>query len=285
MFKLFQDGFGCRTIAEKLNGLGYRSRRGKTFLAEQVRVMLKNPGYCGDTSFNRRVAGRKEWHPKEEWIVVKDTHEPLVSRQVFDAVQAELKRRGMNRTPGEYKTYRKFAGLIECAHCGGTAVSETGTGKMGNSYFYYSCRTRGRRAKNLCPGFRLRADALEEILIRAVLEDLLSDDNLNAFVEMVQEKLRDMERGLASDKIRIRRKLEGIQQRLRKVVEGFEEGILDSQTAKHRTKELQEEREELTIRLGKLNDISALRETLPTKAVLEAAREVKSFLSCQFNMA
>jgi site-specific DNA recombinase len=273
VFDLFGKGFGCRTIAEKLTALGYRTITGKAFLTEQVRQLIRNPAYTGDTFFNRRSAGKRQWHPKEEWIHVENTHEALVSKEVFKAVQAEMDRRGQERHPGEFKTYRCFAGLVQCGKCGATANAETGTGKMGVRYYYYTCRTRCKRAKRLCEGFRLRSDFLERSLIEAVQGRIFCDQNLQAFLGYVQEKVDQTDHGRTSEKIRFQRRLEAVQAKLRKVVLAFEDELIDPTEAKRRTQELHRERDELQERLAKLNDVQALRDMIPTKVVLEAARK------------
>ena len=272
IFQWFSQGLGCRAIAERLTESGYTTRRGKPFSPEMVRQVLRNPAYAGDTVFNRRCAGRRIAHPQEEWVIVKDTHPAIVTREQFLAVGKEMTRRGLNRRPGEHKTYRRFSGLVSCARCGKAACAQTGTSKNGNAYYYYVCRTRTQRAKKLCEGFRVRADLLEERLIGLINEQVFSDESIAEFIGYVRHRLHEMDQGRSSEKIRIRRRLEAVQGRLRKVVLALEEDLIDGQEAKRRTAELQEEREALLERLARADDAEAIKSIVPTKAILEAAR-------------
>jgi site-specific DNA recombinase len=69
VFELFQNGFGCKSIAEKLNDKGFRTRFGKPIRTNTIKVIITNPAYTGTTVFNRYKRGRhtrRAERPKEE---------------------------------------------------------------------------------------------------------------------------------------------------------------------------------------------------------------------------
>jgi site-specific DNA recombinase len=272
---LFEKGYGCRKIAEQLNDKGFQGRFGKPHSAKGVHGWLTNGVYCGDTIFNRRTQGpnRREWRPPEEWVIVENTHEPLIDRETFKRLQKELRRRGSERHPGEFKSYRRFAGLMECSHCGKTAQAETGTGRHGTLDYYYACRTFRMRSKKLCAGFRVRSDEIEGKVIQAIDSEVFSDKNIEGTLTSLKEKLGEIGRERAGEKIRIQRKLEGIRRKLRQVILLAEDSLIDREEAGRRTRELQEERGDLEAMSARLDEGLKMKDLVLSKAALEAARK------------
>lgn len=213
-------------------------------------------------------------------MIRPDTHEPLVSKPVFDAVQAEMSRRANERKPGLYQSERRFSGIVRCAHCGGMACAMTGTSGSGKLHYYYTCRTRWTQSRTLCPGMNVRADALENTVLDGINTKVFSEKNINGFVEGFKRMAQEFDQGRTSEKLRIQRKLQVIQQKLRNVVLLGEDGAIDSNEAKQRTQELQRQRQELTERYAKLEDQLTFKNVIPTKALLQAAhKELQRILS------
>jgi DNA invertase Pin-like site-specific DNA recombinase len=88
---------------------------------QTVRMTLKNPAYMGDVVWCRRVTDPAERltqtvRDKSEWVVVRDAHPAIVSRELYQAVQDRMasNKRQTTATRGGYP----LAGLIRCAQCG-----------------------------------------------------------------------------------------------------------------------------------------------------------------------
>lgn len=132
------DGMSCAAIAGRLNGLGtlppleYKKSRGEKFStgfpsgrkagwsSQAVKRILSNEIYTGTM-----VQGRREKvsykldkcreKPKEEWIRVEGTHEPVVTREAFDSVQKLLPIE--SRGSGAEGKPHLFCGLLFCGDC------------------------------------------------------------------------------------------------------------------------------------------------------------------------
>ena len=111
-----------------LNPDSYTKR--KEWTSGTVCKLLSNPVYLGQivqgktakVSFKSPMTFRK---PREEWVVVEDMHEPLISREVFDRVR----RRSVSRkNPPETGFINIFSGFAMCGDCGRN-MSSTGTGR------------------------------------------------------------------------------------------------------------------------------------------------------------
>ena len=87
-----------------------------------VKKILKNENYIGNsihnrlsvTSFKNKKLTR---NPESEWVRVENTHEPIISRDVFEQVQGQIANRRRTQSDG---TTHIFAGLLKCADCGWT---------------------------------------------------------------------------------------------------------------------------------------------------------------------
>lgn len=120
IFADFLDGKGLVTIARELNENGYRTRRGNRFENRTVRYMLKNPVYIGKI---RWTPTGKANHRKDckDTLIIDGTHEPIISREIFDKVQTKLSKvsvKYMRENPA--KEPFMLQGLVRCSDCGAT---------------------------------------------------------------------------------------------------------------------------------------------------------------------
>ena len=115
-----------------------------------VKTILTNRHYAGDSVHATREGGfnnpdKDRRVSEDNWIIIPDTHEPLVSRELFEEVQKKIKMRVQNlhahnaaleheKTPENF-----FPGKCLCACCQkNIGVVRSNTGR--NS-FYYRCTT------------------------------------------------------------------------------------------------------------------------------------------------
>ena len=106
----------------------------------QVKTMLKDETYIGNTIHNRQTNisyknKKRVRKPKEEWMRVENTHEAIVSKEVFEQVQEQIANRRRKTKSGESQI---FAGLVKCADCGWSMGF--GTNRANKlPYSYYHC--------------------------------------------------------------------------------------------------------------------------------------------------
>lgn len=144
-----------------------------------VKRILKNEVYLGHTLLGRSrkvsVKSKKKVPlPAEDWAVTRNTHQPLVTVDVFDRAQ-----RNLGKGTRDYRAYdhvRKsiFGGIAVCAKCG-HALCSAGTVYKGEreKYWYLACTHQRKDVAKRCEGVRIRyADLLE--LVRQELNFFLS---------------------------------------------------------------------------------------------------------------
>ena len=135
IFQYFIDGMTYAEIARKLNadkaGKANEKSATWTWSGGTVHKILENQYYAGDSVHNQFTndswaAQRQKMNQKEEWIIIKNTHEALVSRKDFDEVQEKIghivKRVNEARKSNgnNVRDFNFFKQKIVCADCGKT---------------------------------------------------------------------------------------------------------------------------------------------------------------------
>ena len=155
-----------------------------------VKRILKNRVYLGHTVLGRSrkvsvKSKKKVAIPKEDWAVTENTHEPLVTTEIFELAQENL-----GHGASCYKAYdhvRKsiFSGIAVCGKCGYSLCS-CGTVYKGEreKYWFLSCTHQRKEIANPCDGVRIRYADLVEVVrqeLRYVIS--LSDDQIQAMAK------------------------------------------------------------------------------------------------------
>jgi hypothetical protein len=146
IFRMFLEGSNYSRIANALNNEGYlcpkaykRQKAGRElgeysqlkWTGSTVNQLLQNQYYVGDSVHNRFVGNtwaekKKIETSKEEWIIIENTHEPLVSREDFKKTQDKMEKILVNRRnpkdkgASSVKEFNYFKSKIVCADCGKT---------------------------------------------------------------------------------------------------------------------------------------------------------------------
>ena len=82
--------------------------------------MVRNDVYVGKTVFNKRapVGSGKKYNDESEWIIVEDTHKPIISKEDFNKVQELMSKRkkqnGKNNVDRKLVSLAPLAGLVSC---------------------------------------------------------------------------------------------------------------------------------------------------------------------------
>jgi site-specific DNA recombinase len=125
IFNLYLEGYSTSTIAVKLNKQGLTTRNGSIFNSRSINTILRNDKYIGTQSF-----GKKQWHkdgdgnvmsknrPEEHWVTYENAHEPIIEKDVFEAVQQQLYANRTSPTRVVRNTMFSVSGLVKCEKCG-----------------------------------------------------------------------------------------------------------------------------------------------------------------------
>lgn len=153
-----------------------------------VKRILKNRVYLGDTLLgkSKKVSVKSKMKvalPKDQWVVTPETHEPLVSLEVFERAQANLGRGTRNYQQYDHVRKSMFSGLVVCEKCGHSLCS-CGTVYKGEreKYWYLSCTKHRKDIANPCEGVRIRYTDLLEIV----------RTDLNLLIDLTDEDVKEV---------------------------------------------------------------------------------------------
>ena len=152
--------------------------------ASSLTTILQNPAYLGHLVCNTQtVKSFKNKKivsvPKEDWIIVKDTHAPIISPDLFDLVQSiiKVKRRQNNRNINNF-----FIGILFCSDCGRRMTLLASH----EDRIYYSCggyRKGTRTGDNrLCTTHSLRFYDLQVIALAVIKAAIKATLDVDRFV-------------------------------------------------------------------------------------------------------
>jgi len=187
--KLNESGILCPSAYKKSKGMKYKSPNSEggnpLWCAMTVNNMLKNRIYVGDMVQGRyRIKSYKihvqETVPEDEWFIVEDTHEPIISREDFAKVQELLKKD--TRTAPKQKTLYLFSGFLRCVDCG---KAMTRSAVRGNVYYY--CRTYKDQSKAACTKHTMKHNHLEQAVLYAIKQQVYIAVSLSEMVSRINK--------------------------------------------------------------------------------------------------
>ena len=127
-----------------------------------------------------------------------------------------------------------LSGLLKCGVCGRSMMGQSA--KSG-TFHYYVCGTRFRQGRGLCDMKAVRTRQLEELVLEKVKYIVLTKENLEELVRLVNEELASSLEG-ANERIRyLRGQRSDILKRLERLYDSLESGTLEPEDLAPRIKE------------------------------------------------
>ncbi|AMN37093.1 MULTISPECIES: recombinase family protein [Clostridium] len=245
IFNEYSKGKGYKAITNKMNKLGYKTKKGNNFSVGSIRDILTNPVYIGEIRYNVR----QNWSEKRRRninpnpIRVKGKHEAIIDRELWDKVQLilESKKGKPSRIyDGEYP----LTGILRCPKCGaGMVISRTtntladGTKKR---IAYYCCGNWKNKGTSVCNSNTIRVDKANEYVFKKIEELVSNEAMIKAVVKNINKERKDKvkpAKRLLSD---IDKELEKLDKRKRKIFEAYEDDIITKEEFQIRKDELNE---------------------------------------------
>lgn len=228
IFELRLKGYGYCSIVKILNEKGikspsaYRYEKGivknekvkdKLWKIYAIEGMLRDEVYLGNMvrgkTHSAMYKGEKRHYvPRSEWVIVPGTHEPIVSKELFEAVQAVNKKKAqehkerLEKAKQNPKYNNLFKGKIFCGDCGIAMGCATGN----HNFMNYYCSNYRQNGAMGCMKKNISARKLEKAVLEAVqmhlqifLEnrEVIRSGNCNAEIEkrrmLLEGELRDLE--------------------------------------------------------------------------------------------
>ena len=189
IFEMYASGIGPMKIAETLNLEGVLSPAAYAYekfgqkakpnamglwSAITIREMLNKIIYIGhmpqlrwtSLSYKNHKRFRKD---KNEWAVVYNTHEPIISQELWNRVQERQKSIATGKKTKLGFTH-PLSGFVVCADCGNKMKLCTSISRNGNRLFHFDCGYHVRYGKAYCFSHFISANILEQIVLEDIRE-------------------------------------------------------------------------------------------------------------------
>ena len=205
----------------------------------QMWNLLRNPIYCGRIF----VPAYKD----EKAVVIKASHEPIISQELFDEVQDVLNgRKRKFPTRQTAKEELPLRGYLECKQCGSKLTGSASKGN-GGKYFYYHCQH----------GCKERFKA--EVANKEILKEFVTVSSNNAIIRILKESLEAHLRLSKSDKAKQKDNLQQEIEKARARISSARKLMLDKEIPPAEYKEIKLEYEgEITKLEQKIDEVATL---------------------------
>ena len=229
------------------------------WVGKNVKMILENQVYLGHmVSHKTQTKSFKNKKlvpvPKEEWIVVKNTHEAIIDEETFELVQKFI---SVKKRPNKTGRPNIFVGLVKCPDCGRNMAFSNPNGKEPR----FRCRTYARNS-NLCTTHSISYDALQKIVMSDIQKHI---KNMEALGDQFIEEMRELSETGGSKKIQqFKQELETVEKRIEEIdgiiMKLFEQNVLGkisderfekmSVAYENEQKEITQRREDLKTKIG-----------------------------------
>ena len=213
VFRLYQDGWGYKKIANHLTDEGIPTPRmaerqrkeaeGKEYKREvksawaiaTIQGILENDFYIGTMRsskyMRKKINGKDILRDESEHIVIENHHQAIITYREFATVKALMESRSKGNYRGQKKYDNVYSGFLECGDCGSPMFAMS----RADLKDAYRCGTYHRRGLKGCTSHHIRVEKLDEILklyikmVRDNSSEML--EQLNADLEKQQEDIRE----------------------------------------------------------------------------------------------
>ena len=202
IYDMYLQGYGTTTIAKRLIELGIKNKKGEvSWHTHGVMGIIKNEKYKGDILLGktfttdpiskRRLANFGE----ENQYYIRDHHEPIVSREIWDEAEKIRKKRAKNKvveTTGNRERYTRqyaFSSMCECAYCGHKLTRRTRHSSSIYEKPVWQCMNATKNGIANCPNCK----AIDETILEGAFLDAFKllagnfDDVLDVVLSYVEE--------------------------------------------------------------------------------------------------
>lgn len=227
------DNKSLYSIANDLNAMGYRTKKGGYFERRSIEYIIQNPLYYGMIRWNYTENGSKNIKDKNQWIISNGLHEPIISEEQWKAANDRFNSEYRHTNQKPSKTYKHWlSGMVKCSACGATLSTS-----VSNGYMYFQCY---RYRKGKCKiSHQISAIKLEKAVLNSLKDILIiKDDNSDIIYQKIPSHTSPY-----NNTDSIYRELDKINTKEKRLKKAYMEGIDTLDEYKVNKEILQKERE------------------------------------------
>ncbi len=219
IFKLYnKSGYTAKKVAEELNKLGYRGKKGGKFRNGQISYILANSVYAGSGYYNRYKwkNGKRHLRPQEDWVKIKIS--PIVSEKDFEKIRKLRTTRRLESVRNK-KHFYLLAQMLYC-ECGSRYSACMLIHRSKRTVWkkkYYKCYRKYIEKQKDCRSRLVGAERIESLVWEKIKEIVKNP-------ALIFAKIKDKEKDY--DKKTHQKDLAGVLKKLKKVKEEEERILL-----------------------------------------------------------
>jgi len=230
-FEMYSSGkYTLKQIAKLLKDLGLRSYKGNVLAVSCVQRILKSSFYYGIFKFNGET--------------YQGSHEPLITKKLFNKCQEVMKDRGHIKTRKAKNSF-PFRGLLSCGECKCAITAETQKG-----HNYYRCT----KKREMCSQKYVREELLAEQIINFLQKvSLPSQDTEKVLCELDkdEQKAKDDSRALV---VNLKSELADTETRLDKLLSAYLDEVITPEEYTAQKQKMLDQRVELKEQIREIED-------------------------------
>ncbi len=171
-FEQYAAGVPKSKIIAELNARGLRNQYGRPLSITAFQKALKSEKYIGILRYQD--------------IVTENGCPALVDRETWEKVQIRLEQNRRAGAQHKAKTEYLLYGKLFCGHCGARMIGDSGYGRHGKMFHYYTCF--GRKSKHTCQKKSEKKDFIEWYVVEQTIKFVLTPQRLQQIAAAVVEQ-------------------------------------------------------------------------------------------------
>lgn len=217
-----------------------------------IRKILRDEKYCGHMvqgkaariSYKNKKQIKK---PQEEWVMVRNTHEPIIDEQLFQKAQTLIGRTTRVAPDGERS---KYSGMLFCSKCG-YAINCKRSGR--NRERGYVCKFYQMTKK--CEPLHISEASLDERVLYAVRSQVALITELEQIYNgiLVSEQYVDDSKILQISLGKLHKQIQSLEAKSHRLYDSFDDGTITKELYTSRAESLNEEIESVKAKIAKVN--------------------------------
>lgn len=245
IFSLYIQGYGKQRIAKVLNAEGilcpaeYKRAMGLNYhnpnrlesttywSYSTVNSILHREMYVGNMvqgTKHQRMRSKQKKQDKDQWIIVENTHEPIIAKETWEKAQSLLSKRTRELDLETNKNI--FAGFVKCGDCGRAMAKNMWRRADGSKTYSLYCGTYKRNGKDLCTPHTLPLKDLEEIVLNDLKIIVQNVEDLQELVKSQSFTASKVKRIADTELMKIKSELERVKRLKKSVYEDYREELI-----------------------------------------------------------
>ncbi|MEM1724170.1 MAG: recombinase family protein [Thermoplasmata archaeon] len=297
--KFTNEGKGTYIIARELFEAGIKTKRGNlNWSNTMILKVLRNEKYVGDLCQKKTITPDFLTHKKkynkgqEEMVYIKDHHEPVISRELWEATQKELKKRTTTKEQKSRHSNRYWcSGKIFCGLCGSRFIGRVKKIKSGDTYRAWRCQRAAEHGSQKTDKYGniigCNQGCINHVVLTEIIGYILKNiivENKESIINDLKLLISDFEKPVKQNKCdALLKQIENINIKKQKLIDSMLEGIISKHDVSLMNDKYDKEIEVLRNKIKEIEEanIKNMKQADVLKSYIERIKQMANALEYQ----